>query len=202
MSEGREPGMRWVIRLAGLILGAVLGVQVASALQPSPIPIGPLRVPVFAAGIVAGGLLGALLSVWVWHRFERAMVWVLARLAHVSLRDLALGVVGLGVGLVLAFLIGVPLSRIPGVGTYLALGATIALAYLGYHLALPRRDELAAPLTRLDRSGRGGVKGRGTPKLLDTSVIIDGRGGDGVHAGVLEAPLLLSRCVIASQQRN
>src|SRR5437773_2440038 len=128
MSEGREPGMRWVIRLAGLILGAVLGVQVASALQPSPIPIGPLRVPVFAAGIVAGGLLGALLSVWVWHRFERAMVWVLARLAHVSLRDLALGVVGLGVGLVLAFLIGVPLSRIPGVGTYLALGAAIVVA--------------------------------------------------------------------------
>src|SRR5207249_2665554 len=81
MSEGREPGMRWVIRLAGLILGAVLGVQVAGVLQPSPVPIGPLRVPVFAAGIVVGGLLGALLSVWVWHRFERAMAWVLARLA-------------------------------------------------------------------------------------------------------------------------
>src|SRR2546422_9502526 len=126
--------MRWVIRLAGLILGAVLGVQVASALQPSPIPIGPLRVPVFAAGIVAGGLLGALLSVWVWHRFERAMVWVLARLAHVSLRGLALGGVGLGGGLVLAFLVGGPPSRLPGGGTHLALGAALALRYLGSHL--------------------------------------------------------------------
>ena len=193
--------MRWVIRLAGLILGAVLGVQVAGVLQPSPVPIGPLRVPVFAAGIVVGGLLGALLSVWVWHRFERAMAWVLARLAHVSLRDLALGVVGLGVGLVLAFLIGVPLSRIPGVGTYLALGAAIALGYLGYHLVMQRRDELAAPLTRLDRSGRGGAKGRGTPKVLDTSVIIDGRVVDVVKAGFLEGPLLVSRSVLAELQR-
>src|SRR5437899_87454 len=201
MSEGREPGMRWVIRLAGLILGAVLGVQVAGVLQPSPVPIGPLRVPVFAAGIVVGGLLGALLSVWVWHRFERAMAWVLARLAHVSLRDLALGVVGLGVGLVLAFLIGVPLSRIPGVGTYLALGAAIALGYLGYHLVMQRRDELAAPLMRLDRSGRGGTKGRGTPKVLDTSVIIDGRVVDVVKAGFLEGPLLVSRSVLAELQR-
>src|SRR5437899_4957061 len=193
--------MRWVIRLAGLILGAVLGGQVAGGILLVVESAG-VRLPVSGGGILIGGVLGALLSVWVWRWFERTMAWVLSRLAHVSLRDVALGVVGLSAGLVLAFLIGFPLSRIPGVGNYLALGAAIALGYLGYHLVMQRRDELAAPLARLDRSGRGGVKGRGTPKLLDTSVIIDGRGGDGVHAGVLEAPLLLSRCVIASQQRN
>src|SRR2546428_829693 len=129
------------------------------------------------------------------------MAWVLSRLAHVSLRDVALGVVGLSAGLVLAFLIGFPLSRIPGVGNYLALGAAIALGYLGYHLVMQRRDELAAPRARLDRSGRGGAKGRGTPKVLDTSVIIDGRVVDVVKAGFLEGPLLVSRSVLAELQR-
>lgn len=183
------------------MLGAVLGAQVAGGLQASPIVIGSFSVPVFVVGIVVGGLVGALLSVWVWYRFERAMAWVLGRLAHVSLRDVALGVVGLSAGLVLAFLIGFPLSRIPGVGNYLALAAAIALGYLGYNLVMQRREELAAPLTRLDRSGRGGMKARGTPKVLDTSVIIDGRVVDVVKAGFLEGPLLVSRSVLAELQR-
>ncbi len=193
--------MRWVIRLAGLILGAVLGDQVAAELADVIVELTRLRVPVVIGGIAVGGLLGSLLAVWVWHRFERAMAWVLNRLARVSLRDVALGVVGLSAGLVLAFLIGFPLSRIPGVGNYLALGAAIALGYLGYHLVMQRRDELVAPLARLDRSGRGGMKGRGTPKILDTSVIIDGRVADVVKAGFLEGPLLVSRSVLAELQR-
>src|SRR5207249_11019829 len=113
----------------------------------------------------------------------------------------AVGAVGLGVGRVLAFLTGLRLARSPGVGAYLAAGAAIALGSRGYHLVMQRRDELAAPLTRLDRSGRGGAKGRGTPKVLDTSVIIDGRVVDVVKAGFLEGPLLVSRSVLAELQR-
>jgi len=193
--------MTWAIRLAGLILGAVVGGQVAGELPTVSIVIGPLGVPVFVVGIVVGGLLGALPAIWIWRRFERAMAWVLGRLAHVSLRDVALGLLGLSAGLVLAFLIGSPLSRIPGVGTYLALAAAIALAYLGYHLVMQRRDELAGSLARMDRSGRSGAKGRGTPKVLDTSVIIDGRIVDVVKAGFLEGPLLVPRTVLAELQR-
>src|SRR2546427_6205183 len=175
--------MRWVIRLAGLILGAVLGGQVAGGI-PLVVEIARVRLPVSVGGILVGGVLGALVSVWVWRWFERTMAWVLSRLAHVSLRDVALGVVGLSAGLVLAFLIGFPLSRIPGVGNYLALGAAIALGYLGYHLVMQRRDELAAPLSPLDPARRGGAEGRGTPQVPATSGILH-RGAVGrVQTGV------------------
>src|SRR2546426_3082097 len=157
--------MRWVIRLAGLILGAVLGGQVAGGI-PLVVEIAGVRLPVSVGGILTGGVLGALLSVWLWRWFERTMAWVLSRLAPVSLRDVALGVVGLSAGLVLAFLIGFPLSRIPGVGNYLALGAAIALGYLGYHLVMQRRDELGASLFPPDPVGRGGGKGRRKPEVL------------------------------------
>src|SRR2546428_3667151 len=155
--------MRWVIRLAGLILGAVLGGQVAGGI-PLAVEIARGRLPVSVGGILIGGVLGALLSVWVWRWFERTMAWVLSRLAHVSLRDVALGVVGLSAGLVLAFLIGFPLSRIPGVGNYLALGAAIALGYLGYHLVMQRRRQLSASPVRPGRAGRGGAAGGGMPQ--------------------------------------
>src|SRR2546428_10675 len=77
--------MRWVIRLAGLILGAVLGGQVAGGI-PLVVEIARVRLPVSVGGILVGGVLGALVSVWVWRWFERTMAWVLSRLAHVSLR--------------------------------------------------------------------------------------------------------------------
>lgn len=191
--------MRWLIRFAGLILGGVVGGQVASG-RPTAVDLGRFHVPLFILGVVIGGLLGSLLAVWVWRRFEQAMAWVLTRLANVSLRDVALGLLGLGSGLVLAFLIGFPLSRIPGIGGYLALAAALALGYLGYHLVMERRDELGTFL-RLDRSGRTSAKMRGAPKVLDTSVIIDGRIADVVKAGFLEGPLLVPRSVLAELQR-
>src|SRR2546428_10729812 len=165
--------MRWVIRLAGLILGAVVGGRVAGGI-PLVGEAAGVRLPVSVGGILVGGVLGALVSVWVWRWFERTMAWVLSRLAHVSLRDVALGVVGLSAGLVLAFLIGFPLSRIPGVGNYLALGAAIALGYLGYHLVMQRRRQLSASPARLDPSGRGGAQGRRTPKDPRTTAVILG----------------------------
>src|SRR2546427_6935900 len=156
--------MRWVIRLAGLILGAVLGGQVAGGI-PLVVEIARVRLPVSVGGILVGGVLGALVSVWVWRWFERTMAWVLSRLAHVSLRDVALGVVGLSAGLVLAFLIGFPLSRIPGVGNYLALGAAIALGYLGYHLVMQRRGGLCAPPARPEPARRGGADRPASPQV-------------------------------------
>lgn len=193
--------MTVIIRIAGLILGAALGYQVTGWVVDQFEQVHGIRIVLVDGGLVVGALFGLLLAVPVWRRFERAMDWVLSRLAHASLRDIGLGVLGLGSGLLLAFLVGVPLSRIPGIGSYLALAAAIALAYLGYHLVMQRRDELAGSLARLDRSGRSGAKGRGAPKVLDTSVIIDGRVADVVKAGFLEGPLLVPRSVLAELQR-
>ncbi len=190
-----------VIRIAGLILGGAVGYQVTAWVVAQLEQLHGIRIVLLGGGLLVGALLGLLLAVWIWRWFERVMGWVLNRLANVSLRDVALGVLGLGAGLILAFLVGYPLARIPGVGNYLALAAAIALAYLGYHLVMQRRDEVTSTLSRLDRGGRGSAKGRGVPKVLDTSVIIDGRVADVVKAGFLEGPLLVARAVLAELQR-
>ncbi|MDR7437495.1 MAG: TRAM domain-containing protein [Armatimonadota bacterium] len=192
--------MRWVIRFGGLILGGALGYQLGDGVVVLVPRLAGLRLVLLGGGLASGAALGSLLAVWVWRRFESAMGWVLGRLAHVSLRDVGLGVLGLGSGLLLAALVGFPLSRIPGVGNYLALTAALVLGYLGYHLVMQRRDEVAGFL-RLERGGRPGVRGRGVPKVLDTSVIIDGRVADVVRAGFLEGPLLVPRSVLHELQR-
>ena len=186
------------IRLAGAILGAVVGTQVAAEIVAIVDGLQRFRVPILGSGLLLGALAGSLLAVWLWRWFERAMGWVLGRLAHVSLRDVLLGLLGLGSGLVLAFLVGFPLSRIPGIGIYLPLVAAIVFGYLGYHLVMQRRDEVTASLPL---RGRDKWKGRGTPKILDTSVIIDGRVADIVKAGFLEGPLVVPRSVLTELQR-
>src|SRR5712692_11346214 len=140
-----------VIRIGGLILGGAVGYQVTAWVVAQLEQLHGIRIVLLGGGLLVGALLGLLLAVWIWRWFERVMGWVLNRLANVSLRDVSLGVLGLGSGLVLALLVGYPLARIPGVGNYLALAAAIALAYLGYHLVMQRRDEVTSTLSRVDR---------------------------------------------------
>jgi uncharacterized protein YacL len=191
-----------IIRLAGGLLGAVLGAQVTGPLVSAFPQVAPGRLPLTIAGLLVGLLLGSLVALGVWHWFERLMGWALAGLEGASLRDVGLGAAGLAGGLIIAFLVGYPLSRIPGIGTYLALFAALVFGYLGFHLVMRRREEVTGSLLRLERSGgRDRLRARGVPKLLDTSVIIDGRIADVVKSGFLEGPLVVPRSVLAELQR-
>ena len=191
-----------IIRMAGALLGAVVGSQLTGELVGAFSQLARVRLPLTIAGLLLGLLIGSLLSLWVWRRFERLMGWALGALEHASLRDIALGAAGLAGGLVIAFLVGYPLSRIPGIGVYLALAAALVFGYLGFHLVLRRREEVTGSLLRLERTGgRERPRSRGVPKVLDTSVIIDGRVADVVKAGFLEGPLVVPRSVLAELQR-
>lgn len=193
--------MRIFIRLAGALLGAVVGNQLAGELIKLSDNLQPFALPIVIGALLTGAVVGSLLAVWLWRWFERAMAWVLDRLAHISIRDMMLGALGLGAGLLLAFLVGYPLSRIPGIGPYLALAAALALGYLGLQLVLQRRDEVTFSIGRGERQGRDRGRARGIPKILDTSVIIDGRVADVVRTGFLEGPLVVPRSVLAELQR-
>ena len=191
-----------IIRIAGALLGAVVGSQVTGELVDAFPQVAGGRIPLTVAGLLLGLLLGSLLAVWVWRWFERLMGWALVGLEHASLRDVALGAAGLVGGLIIAFLVGYPLSRIPGIGAYLALAAALVFGYLGFHIVMRRREEVTGSLMRLERTGgRDRARARGVPKVLDTSVIIDGRVADVVKAGFLEGPLVVPRSVLAELQR-
>ncbi|MBI4277052.1 MAG: TRAM domain-containing protein [Armatimonadetes bacterium] len=165
-----------------------------------------LRLAGLGIAAALGWLLGSALAPWVWGMFTRAMAWSLQHLASFSLRDLIAGVTGLMVGLVLAFLIGYLLSGIPVIGPYLRIAAALVFGYLGFQVAMQRREDLVRSLPHLGelpQSGdrdRGGRE-RGVPKILDTSVIIDGRIADIVKTGFLEGPLLVPRFVLSELQR-
>ncbi|HEV8339812.1 MAG TPA: TRAM domain-containing protein [bacterium] len=193
--------MRTLIRLAGGLVGAVAGFRLA-ILADRWFPQLGARV----ALVVLGALVGWLVAPWLWRLFVRAMAWVLQGLSHLSFRDLALGVLGLTGGLLIAVLLGFFLRTIPSVGLYLAWGVALVFGYLGIHVAMQRRDEVSGLLSRLgegegSRPAATAMDGARMPKVMDTSVIIDGRIADVCRTGFVEGPLLVPRSVLSELQR-
>ncbi len=195
-----------LIRGVGVIFGAVIGYQIADFVRVEMLRLSgeALRLGTLGIGIVLGAAVGWAAAATIWTWFVRSMGWVLHLLGSVPLRDVLAGVVGLIVGLLTAFLVSIPLQRVPIIGAYIIpLAAVLVFGYLGLHLGIQRREDLLTAFPRLaerlsrDRRFRRG----GSPKILDTSAVIDGRIAEVCRAGFLEGTLLVPRTVLAELQR-
>jgi uncharacterized protein YacL len=201
--------MTRLIRAIGLILGSVIGYQVADLVVHELLVRGAghasARWGALALGIALGGTIGWGFAPWLTSRFVRAMAWVLQRFSGVPLRDVFAGATGLILGLVIAFLVSIPLLRVPIIGSYIIpLTAVLVFGYLGLQIGIQRREDFLAAFPRLAErlGGRDRrIRRSSVAKLLDTSVIIDGRIADITQSGFLEGPLLVPRSVLAELQR-
>ncbi|MBQ6808827.1 MAG: hypothetical protein IJP07_06720 [Firmicutes bacterium] len=108
---------------------------------------------------------------------------------------------GLLCGLLIATLIGFALANIKVIGTYLCLLAVLVLGYAGAMVGYRKREDFSALFRHGERSATGEKKegkarNRVTPKILDTSVIIDGRIGEIYRTGFLEGELVVANFVL------
>jgi uncharacterized protein YacL len=118
----------------------------------------------------------------------------------VAIRDLLASLVGLFFGLFVSALIFAPLAYFmeagPGKGLIVT-GLFLVVPYLGIILAIKKKDELFLWRSRMNPPGSDAA----TPKILDTSVIVDGRIADIAQTRFLDGPLLLPRFVLAELQQ-
>lgn len=126
--------------------------------------------------------------------------------------DVVAGVLGLAIGLILANLLGVAFSRIPLIGPYIPIIFSIVFGYLGLYITIKKRKDIIALLpSRIkedankndNNSSVDKIKTElNTPsyKLLDTSVIIDGRIADICKTGFIEGTLLIPVFVLEELQ--
>jgi uncharacterized protein YacL len=121
--------------------------------------------------------------------------------------DIILGVVGLIIGLVIAFLLSQPLYNlnIPYLGTALSAILYLFLGSLGMKVASRKRDEFSSTLAnRMNQGNKNSksfkTKSKISPKILDTSVIIDGRIADICKTGFVEGTLIIPEFVLHELQ--
>ena len=145
-------------------------------------------------------------------------------LAKAPSADIIVSLTGVLVGLVLANLIGAPFSRLPIVGPYIPIVLSIILALTGAKVASHKSKDILGLFyrsrpqgkdpavvteeTALDQREETVIDADALPvslaasnKLLDTSVIIDGRISDILKTGFLEGNLVIPHFVLDELQR-
>lgn len=120
-------------------------------------------------------------------------------LQKTPLSDLLMGAVGLIVGLIIANLLSPVLFVLGFLGKIAWIVLTALLGYLGVSIAVKKREEIVGLFGNLrlgkEKAFKGDKRQAGF-KILDTSVIIDGRIADLVESGFIEGVLLVPSFVL------
>nr|WP_224749657.1 PIN/TRAM domain-containing protein [Polycladospora coralii] len=202
--------MKRFVQLAFILIGAsagyYFGPNLFELLQESPLNFGEVPAPRYV-----GGGLGAILlfvsTLWLTNNVVKWIRWSEERLVKIPAADGLFGIIGLITGLIVAFLIQQPVSQlpIPGLNKVLPIIISGLFGYLGFRVGYKKRDELISIFTR-GRQSKNGSKSAEEEieifehKILDTSVIIDGRIADICRTGFLEGTLVIPSFVLEELQ--
>jgi uncharacterized protein YacL len=185
----------FVLRIIGMIALGIGGGYWGYQFSPTQ-PINAITLS------LVGALTGLILTPYFTTRPARAMRSLLGRLAA---ETLFAGLTGLIVGLLIAALLGFPLSLLPQpFSQILPFIGVIVFSYFGVSLFVMRQGDIMGLLGTLSGRGEGGSSSSWSNLnrniLLDTSVIIDGRVADIAKTGFLPGTLLIPRFVLNELQ--
>ncbi|MEO8293357.1 MAG: TRAM domain-containing protein [Actinomycetota bacterium] len=143
-----------------------------------------------ALGYVMGGVFGRLTI--------RAVSGMEEELRRRQPAELAGGIVGLVIGLVIAALLMLPLLFLPPLAGWPAiLFIYLSFGSLGFRLGQSRYEDIFG---MIGMKPRASATGRGDIHVIDTSALIDGRVADLVNTGFISGTLLLHDGVLRELQ--
>lgn len=195
--------LRVLLSLAGIALGIGIALTINHVLNHFSIQLIPVyqEIILFIFCGLAFGIILFLLSPGIIKHIFAFLSWTESKLIEIPMPDIVSGSMGLIVGLIIAFLISEPISRmrLHWVSVVLTIAIYFIFAYLGINISIKRREELSqfSPFRRFARDKGNKEQGQAAvAKILDTSVIIDGRIFDICKTGFVEGPLIIPSFVL------
>lgn len=203
--------LRGVITIVGALLGYGIFLLCRTWLISTGIEIGEAFTPAQQLG---AGIIFAIIFSIIFFRLTPMIKRGSARMADnigndlqgVSANDIIVGTVGLIIGLLIALLIAQIYSATI-TDRYIYAGLTIVtymfLGYLGVVVGTKKGKEIFSAFANARKQNqgegsgpRGKKKNEGIPKILDTSVIIDGRIAEIMKTGFIEGPIVIPEFVL------
>ncbi|MFD2172371.1 PIN/TRAM domain-containing protein [Tumebacillus lipolyticus] len=195
--------LKRIVHLFFAVIGIVLGYKFAPGLfSLIKLDINPFVHPIF--GAVLGGSLFILATSWIVDYTVSLIKWFEEKMIKTPFPDVVAGAFGMVLGLIIAYLMAPAIALIPVVGQVVQFFASVLLAYMGYRFFFTKREDLMSFFpARLGGKEKGKAEGAlrpGEAKILDTSVIIDGRIADIVKTEFLDGVLIIPSFVLEELQ--
>lgn len=209
--------MKRIIRLVFILIGAVLGI-VAFGIANAALGFVPNSGKLFLLANVIASVVFAIVFYFATDPISKHVATNLSRfekkISKLPAANLVIGVIGIILGFLIATLVSNPLTKLslPFMGNsffvLLSILLYIGFGYLGWKLAFKNSDDLISLLTRSRQEGETEKSDTffdrtnltASPKVLDTSVIIDGRILDIINTDFLEGELIVTEFVLEELQ--
>ncbi|GAK13860.1 PIN/TRAM domain-containing protein [Geomicrobium sp. JCM 19039] len=200
--------LKRIVQVFFVILGGALGF----IFYPELISLLSVEIPGWMASDYIGGLLGGglffVLSLWLADPITRALSIAEEAIVKAPITNVLFGTIGLLLGLMVAYLIGIPLGEISFsvFSQILPIFLTVLFGYFGYRIGSQKRDELISLVSNFGKGSNKDFKqesssDKGVPtKIFDTSVIIDGRIADVCRTRFLEGTVVIPKFVLDELQ--
>ena len=208
--------MKRIIQLVITLIGAVLGIVILNVVNAASSFIDSRGIIFILANVLAGlvgGIIFYLIANSVTDKIIKSYSKFEGQISDIPANNLIIGTIGAILGIIIATLISRPLTslQLPYVGNFvfvlLSILLYIGLGFLGWRVAAKNSDDFVnlfktskenkdlKSTFKLDRS-----KNPASPKVLDTSVIIDGRIVDIIETDFIEGELIISEFVLEELQ--
>lgn len=185
-----------VIRVAFSIVGAVTGYTLTRTFFAIPnyaVVDDRFQIIVYALVILFMAVLFYSTSIRFINKLLSFFDRVENYIQNMTLYELAISAIGLIVGLIIANLITIPINRVNIIGVPLSIFSNILFGVLGVYAAAGKRNEIYVDL--LKNKGRTD-RLTSKAKIVDTSVLIDGRLVDIIRTGFIDGELIIPGFVL------
>jgi|SRR5690606_6392014 len=202
--------MKKLMKIIGICIGAMIGAEMSNWFNAAPAwssSSNPFlqQSGTYYMNVAIGAFLGWMLTTIFSKPLLQLMNSGLKQTEGMPLRKLLSAVGGLVIGLCLAALIYPAIAMLGGLWKLVPIGVALICGYAGLQIGMRKQDELADAMKQLMEKPKvvaaaGEVKGFEEHKILDTSVIIDGRIADICKTGFIEGTLVIPEFVLEELQ--
>ncbi|GBG06250.1 PIN/TRAM domain-containing protein [Paenibacillus agaridevorans] len=201
--------IRRMIQLIGLWFGAMAGSEVygwgSGAAAWSTPSYGMLQSGTYYMNVALGAVFGVIMASVLAGPIVRSLHKGVDAISDMPIRQLLIGTGGLLAGLLLAVMLYPVVADLSGIGNLLPAVMALAFGFVGLRIGVLKQEEIAAGFAALLEkpkpvSASPEAKGFEEHKILDTSVIIDGRIADICKTGFIEGTLVIPEFVLEELQ--
>lgn len=197
--------LRIIFTMMGLVLGYFIGNLLLDINYLNELGYvsknGNDKLLFITASIIVCGFIFFISARGVFSLIRKTMDYIEKNIQKLPANVILFGAAGAIIGLIISSMITNVTNNIQYVGPLISFFLNIIMAVMGAEIAAKKRDDLMAMLfsikkmgTAKDKKTKSGV--RMSPKILDTSVIIDGRIFDLCQTGFIEGSLIIPNFVL------